>query len=257
MSSILSKLINLAGNITGTLGISNGGTNSSTSLNNNRVMKSSGGAIIEAAAITATRALVSDSNGIPIASATTQTQLEYLQSATGTTGTTSTNLVFSTSPTFVTPVLGTPASGTLTNCTSVKGITTGSAVAAGIIGEVISTTAQGASTTIGTTATQIATVSLTAGVWLINYGVNVLVTNAATNDGSFALGTTASSYSGTTLGYDQFNIYTLALNGRMAGWASKVLSIGSTTSYYLNCISRQGTAAQGDWLGSIIALRVG
>jgi hypothetical protein len=38
-------------------------------------------------------------------------------SASGTTGTTSTNLVFSTSPTFITPVLGTPTSGTLTNCT--------------------------------------------------------------------------------------------------------------------------------------------
>lgn len=35
----------------------------------------------------------------------------------GATGTTSTNLVFSTSPTLVTPVLGTPTSGTLTNCT--------------------------------------------------------------------------------------------------------------------------------------------
>ena len=38
-------------------------------------------------------------------------------SAAGTTGTTSTNLVFSTSPTLVTPILGTPTSGTLTNCT--------------------------------------------------------------------------------------------------------------------------------------------
>ena len=37
---------------------------------------------------------------------TTGAQLNYLKSATGTTGTTSTNLVFSTSPTFVTPTLG-------------------------------------------------------------------------------------------------------------------------------------------------------
>lgn len=37
--------------------------------------------------------------------------------AAGATGTTSTNLVFSTSPTLVTPILGTPTSGTLTNCT--------------------------------------------------------------------------------------------------------------------------------------------
>ena len=38
-------------------------------------------------------------------------------SAAGATGTTSTNLVFSTSPTLVTPALGTPTSGVLTNTT--------------------------------------------------------------------------------------------------------------------------------------------
>ena len=47
--------------------------------------------------------------------------------AAGATGTTSTNLVFSTSPTFITPVLGTPSSGTLSSCdaasTTVAGVT--------------------------------------------------------------------------------------------------------------------------------------
>ncbi len=38
--------------------------------------------------------------------------------ASGATGTTSTNLVFSTSPTFITPLLGTPTSGNLSNCTA-------------------------------------------------------------------------------------------------------------------------------------------
>ena len=45
-------------------------------------------------------------------------------SAGGTTGTTSTNLVFSTSPTLVTPILGTPTSVTLTNATGLP-LTTG------------------------------------------------------------------------------------------------------------------------------------
>ena len=48
---------------------------------------------------------------------TTGTKLNYLTSATGTTGTASTNIVFSTSPTLVTPILGTPTSVTLTNAT--------------------------------------------------------------------------------------------------------------------------------------------
>ena len=41
-----------------------------------------------------------------VAVTTTATKLNYITSATGTTGTDSTNIVFSTSPTFVTPVLG-------------------------------------------------------------------------------------------------------------------------------------------------------
>lgn len=96
----------VAGSFSGVLPIANGGTNSSTALNNNRVMQSSGGKIQEAAAITTSRALVSDTNGIPVAATTTTTQVNYLSGATGTTGTTTTNLVFSTSPTLVTPTLG-------------------------------------------------------------------------------------------------------------------------------------------------------
>lgn len=61
-----------------TLPISKGGTNSGTALNNNRIMRSSGGAITEAPAITVNRALVSDANGIPIASSVTDTTLGYL-----------------------------------------------------------------------------------------------------------------------------------------------------------------------------------
>jgi hypothetical protein len=58
--------------------------------------------------ITATSALVSDANGLPVASSVSTTQLQYLSSATGTTGTTNTNLVFSASPTFTgTPILST------------------------------------------------------------------------------------------------------------------------------------------------------
>lgn len=62
--------------------VADGGTNSTTALNNNRVMQSSGGAVVEAAAITASRALASDANGIPVASATTATELGYVNGVT-------------------------------------------------------------------------------------------------------------------------------------------------------------------------------
>jgi hypothetical protein len=57
-------------------------------------------------ALTASRALVSDVSGFISAAATTSTQIGYLSGATGTTGTTTTNIVFSTSPALTTPSLG-------------------------------------------------------------------------------------------------------------------------------------------------------
>lgn len=70
--------VSLTTEVSGILPIANGGTNSSTSLNNNRIMQSSSGAIIEAAAITANRALISDANGIPTHSTVTSTTLAFL-----------------------------------------------------------------------------------------------------------------------------------------------------------------------------------
>jgi hypothetical protein len=68
--------------LTGTLPVGSGGTNSAAALSDNRVMQSSGGAIVEAAAITASRALASDANGIPTHSATTATELGYVSGVT-------------------------------------------------------------------------------------------------------------------------------------------------------------------------------
>lgn len=65
-----------------TLPVSKGGTGSSTALNNNRIMQSSAGTIIEASAITASRALISDSNGIPTQSATTSAELAFISGVT-------------------------------------------------------------------------------------------------------------------------------------------------------------------------------
>jgi hypothetical protein len=61
-----------------TLSIAKGGTNSGTTLNNNRVMQSAGSAIVEAAAITASRALISNANGIPTHSTVTSATLAFL-----------------------------------------------------------------------------------------------------------------------------------------------------------------------------------
>lgn len=62
--------------------IAHGGTNSIAALNNNRIIQSSVGAIVEASAITASRALASDANGIPVAATTTATELGYVNGVT-------------------------------------------------------------------------------------------------------------------------------------------------------------------------------
>ena len=66
----------------GTFSIARGGTNSAAALSNYRVMVSVGGAIIEHSALTAGRALYTDSNGLPAASAVTSAELGYLSGVT-------------------------------------------------------------------------------------------------------------------------------------------------------------------------------
>lgn len=91
--------------------------NLATSIVNADISASAAIARSKLAALTASRAMVTDVSGNDSVSATTATQLGYLSSATGTTGTTSTNLVFSASPTFtgtvIVPTLDT-ASGDMT-----------------------------------------------------------------------------------------------------------------------------------------------
>lgn len=73
----------LAVTLSGTaLPVSSGGTNSVAALNNNRIIQSSGSAIVEAAAITAARALISDANGIPTHATTTATEIGYVNGVT-------------------------------------------------------------------------------------------------------------------------------------------------------------------------------
>lgn len=81
-AKIANSTIDLTTKVTGVLPVANGGTNSSTALSNNRVMQSSTGSIVEAAAITAARALISDANGIPTHSTTTSTELGYVSGVT-------------------------------------------------------------------------------------------------------------------------------------------------------------------------------
>ncbi len=93
----------------------------------------------------------------------------------GTTGTG--NFVGSNSPTLVTPALGTPASGVTTNLTGDKlGTTTNDNAAAGHVGEYISSVIPVASpvTMASNAATDVTSISLTAGDWDITANVSYI-----------------------------------------------------------------------------------
>lgn len=71
-------LISLTSGVSGILPVANGGTNSSAALNNNCMIISSAGSLVEQAAQTASRVLTTDTNGLPVASTVTTTTLGFL-----------------------------------------------------------------------------------------------------------------------------------------------------------------------------------
>jgi hypothetical protein len=221
----------LTSGVTGTLPVANGGTNSNAALNSNRFMVSSSGVISEAAAVTASRVVVSDSNGLPSAASTTTTQVNYLSSATGTTGTPSTNLVFSTSPTITTP--------------NIVGITSGSSISAGNVGEVM--TASG-NTQDGVTGGTLGTyydisgvsVSLTAGLWMIFTGG---IAQAVRTGGGNAAYMKASIRDGSGTIYQSNGVCVFgSANGALGDWMGPLVvatyaNISTTTTFKLSIVA--------------------
>ena len=121
--------------------------------------------------------ILSLTNPLPVSSGGTNTATAGITAfnnitgytASGSTGTTSTNLVFSTSPTFITPILG-AASATSIGFTSTSGIigtTTNNSAAAGSVGEFqqVNVVVGSAVSLTTNTAANVATLSLTAGDW--------------------------------------------------------------------------------------------
>jgi hypothetical protein len=198
--------ISLTADISGVLPVANGGTNASATLNNNRVMKSSSGTIIEAAAITASRALISDANGIPTHSAVTGTELGYVSGVTS-----GIQTQFSGVTTALAGKEPTIAAGTASqywrgdkswqtlNSAALVTVTGGTAAAVGTIGEVLTaSTAANTTTGVGATGTygSVVSLALTAGSWIVEgragfnengatltTGIQVGVSTSATGSG--------------------------------------------------------------------------
>jgi len=170
-----------------------------------------------------------------VAVTTTATKLNYITSATGTTGTASTNIVFSTSPTLVTPNLGTPSTLVVTNASGTASIN--------INGTVGATTAN---TGVFTTAT-------------VNTG---LVPDA--NDGAY-LGTTALGFSdlflatGGVINWANGEV-TLTGGGNLLTLAGGDLALGANNLTLTGSIAATGSRVTKGWftdLESTNALTIG
>lgn len=105
------------GGTTGTLPVARGGTGVTTSTGSGNNVLSTSPTLVTPILGTPTSGTLSNCTSLPIDGGTTGT-LPVARGGTGvTTSTGSGNVVLSTSPTLVTPALGTPSSGNLANCT--------------------------------------------------------------------------------------------------------------------------------------------
>ena len=193
-----------------------------------------------------------------LTSGTTAASWQYQVQATDAASTGTGGPVRATSPTFVTPLLGTPTSGVLTSCTglpveAVVSSVTGTTPAAGIQGQILSASATGVAITSNTN-TNITSISLTAGNWI--------VTGSSTTEPAAGTTTQASRVGLSTVSatfqspYSQTGISGGA--GYVLGTPTPVITVsgsGSTTIYLVGLVVYAVSTLT--IAGAIKAIRIG
>ena len=136
------------------------------------------------------------------------------------------------------------------------GRTDGVAVAAGYVGEVVTSGQLGGAITISNSIAALGSQLLHAGSWLI---IATASFNGAAGNTYFGayLGTTTASSTGTTQGETAGFAMVISASG-VGGTItlSKTVNISADTTYYLNCVTSTGTAGSAGILGNIKAVLI-
>lgn len=202
--------VSLTTGVTGTLPVANGGTGVTTSTGSGNVVLSTSPTLVTPALGTPTSGTLTSCTGLPLTTGVTGT-LPVANGGTGvTTSTGSGNVVLSTSPTLVTPALGTPASGNLANCTfptlnqnttgTAAGLSATLAIASGGTGQTTAANAGSALGAIGVGQTwQNVASSRAAGTTYTNSTGRPIMVAISISDGGSGSGSYSFSVSGVTV----------------------------------------------------------
>ncbi len=171
-----------------------------------------------------------------------------------TTSTGSGNVVLSTSPTLVTPILGTPTSGNLSNCTGVSltaGVSGTLPIANGGTG---ATSAANARTALDVPSTGGTGATGTWGIDISGSAASATTATSATSATSATTATTATTANALNTG-NNYQVNSIGVGTAASGSAGEIRATGNVTAYYSDDRLKRRLGYIGGALDKVMSLR--